>query len=228
MKMISRFSVALLAAAGFLVPVIARAQDGEGGGGGGKAITGKLVEVAAPRIAVQRTPDFTLKGATVDKRWRPKDWLEIETEVEVAPPRGDRNATAIPRLNFKYYVFLDSQDKSKRRILTADVVHTNVPVKEKVRSVVYITPSTILKVTGKPEGNPSLVTFWAVEVQMDGETVGFLSKGPNGVKKSPNEAGAKWWESASAPPQEPDLKNKAQTPFAPLWGDYHLDVEVAK
>ena len=43
--------------------------------------------------------------------------------------------------------------------------------------------------------------------------------------QNPNENGAKWWSASTAPPQEPALLSKPQSPFGPLWGDFHADVK---
>ena len=100
-----------------------------------------------------------------------------------------------------------------------------MPIDEVSHSVVYISPSTILRVTGKPEGNVALVTGYAVEVTKAGETVGFFSKFQGSAQTNPEAPGAKWWDSPKAPPQEPALLSKIQSPFGPLWGDYHADVK---
>ncbi len=217
MKLPSRFALAAFVFAGLCAS--SSAQDAP------KAE--KLVDIKDIKIQVQKTPDFALKGGTTDKRVRPKDWIEIEPEFKTLKSASDKKAEVAPELTFKYYVFLNTMSgvKENARILTAEVIHTNVPLDEVSHSVVYISPSTILRVTGKPEGNASLVTAYAVEVTKGGETVGFFSKLGGSSFNSPNDPKAKWWESKTAPQQEPALLAKVQTPFAPLWGDYHADVK---
>ena len=106
-------------------------------------------------------------------------------------------------------------------------MHSNVPIDAVSHSVVYISPSTILRVTGKPEGNATLVSAYAVEVQKNGETVGFFSKFGGSSIDNPSDPKAKWWEAKAAPPQEQGgLFSKPQTPFSPLWGDFHADVKA--
>lgn len=196
--------------------------------GGATAGKEKLVEIKDIRVAVQKTPDFTMKGGTTDKRFRPKDWIEIEPEFRALRPANDRKSESIPALTFKYYVYLNSSVKENARILTAEVVHTNVPIDEVTHSVVYISPSTIRRVTGKPEGNVTLVAGYAVEVTKGSEIVGFFSKFGGSSSDNPNDPKAKWWASDKAPTAEPALLAKPATPFAPLWGDYHADVQPAK
>jgi hypothetical protein len=178
----------------------------------------KLVDLKEPTIQAQSTPE--IKAAYVkDKRWKPKEWLEFEIPfIAVAPRNAPSTLTTYDQLTFKYYLFLDNPDKKKQRILTTEVNHVNVPLNEGSASVVYLSPAAVLRLTGNHRVAPNAVTLWAVEVSKDGKTVGFLSKD-----------GKKWWESPSAPPTEPGvLKNKMETPFAPLWGDYHAEVQSNK
>lgn len=220
MKLTSRFAITALVLAG--LGSSAFAQDPPAT----PSKKEKLVEIKDIKVAIQKTPDFSMKGSTTDKRWKPKDWLEIEPEFKTLRSVTDKKAEVIPELTFKYYVFLNSSVKENARILTAEVIHTNVPIDEVTHSVVYISPSTILRVTGKPEGNSTLVSAYAVEVTKGGEVVGFFSKIGGSSVDNPNDPKGKWWEMKTAPQQEPALLAKPNTPFAPLWGDFHADVKA--
>ena len=192
---------------------------------GQDAKTEKLVDLKAPLIQAQQTPDIKAQGVK-DKRWKPKDWLEFEIPFIAAAPRNAKaNFTSYDQLNFKYYLFLSNPDKEKSRILTAEVTHANVPVGEGMASVVYLSPSAVLGLTGASRVQANAVTLWAVEVTHEGKTVGFLSSSG----KAPTDPGAEWWKATSAPPTVAGvLKNKMETPFAPLWGDYHAEVQSNK
>lgn len=220
MKLMSRFSIAALVLAGLCASSLA--QDAPA------AKKEKLVAFKDIKIQVQKTPDFTLKGGTTDKRSRPKDWIEIEPEFKTIRAAGEKKAEVYPEITFKYYVYLNNTTgiKENSRILTAEVIHSNVPIDEVTHSVVYISPSTILRVTGKPEGNANLVTAYAVEAIVGGEVVGFFSKVGGSTVENPSDPKGKWWESKTAPTPEPALLSKPQTPFSPLWGDYHADVKA--
>ena len=218
MKLPSRFALAVFVFAGLCAS--SPAQDAP-------VTKDEIVDIKDIKVAVQKTPDIAMKGTTTDKRWKPKDWLEIEPEFRMPRSATDKKAEVVPEVTFKYYVYLNSATgvKENARILTAEVVHTNVPLEEWSHSVVYISPSTILRVTGKPEGNASLVAAYAVEISKAGKVVGFFSKLGGSSMTSPTAPNAKWWELPKAPPQEPGLLSKNQTPFAPLWGDFHADVK---
>ncbi len=225
MKLPSRFAIVAFALAGLSASAWAQTPPAkkEPEASGKKE---KLVDIKDIKIQVQKTPDFTLKGGTTDKRVRPKDWIEIEPEFKTLRSPMDKKAEVVPELTFKYYVFLNSSVRENARILTAEVIHTNVPIDEVTHSVVYISPSTILRVTGKPEGNATLVSAYAVEVTKNGEVVGFFSKAGGATVDNPSDPKGKWWEMKTAPAQEPALLSKPQTPFAPLWGDFHADVKA--
>jgi len=185
----------------------------------------KLVDLREPTIQAQQTPDIKAAGVK-EKRWKPKDWMEFEIPfIAAAPKNAKSNFTSYDSLTFKYYLFLSNADKEKSRILTAEVNHQNVPIGEGLASVVYLSPTAILSLTGSNRFQAASVTLWAVEVTHEGKTVGFLSsKG-----KSPTDPGAEWWKATSAPPVVAGmLKNKMETPFAPLWGDYHAEVQSNK
>ena len=185
----------------------------------------KLIDLKEPIIQAQQTPDIKAAGVQ-DKRWKTKEWLEFEVPfIAMAPRNAKANFTSYEQLTFKFYIFLSNADKEKSRILTAEVNHVNVPVGEGMASVVYLSPSAVLGLSGSPRVQTNAVSLWAVEVAHEGKTVGFISsKG-----KSPTDPGAEWWKATSAPPTVAGvLKNKMETPFAPLWGDYHAEVQSNK
>ncbi len=209
MKVLFKKSVLATTAAvviGCLSPGISSAQEARE----------KLVDLKDAAIQVQMTPDFALKAGTKDKRWKQKEWLEIEVPFVASPPKNARgDVKTYDTLNFTYYIFLNNPDKAKQKILTAEVTHVNVPIGEALASVVYLSPSSILSLTGNSRVTANAVSMWAVEVKHNGALVG-LASSPKG----------EWWKASSAPAQVPGLLlTKNQTPFAPLWGDYHAEVQ---
>jgi hypothetical protein len=174
----------------------------------------ELVRIRDIKAILQKSPKIPAEGPT-DKRWKPRDWIEIEVECDVKPSKKntDKNMTTYSEVTFKYYVFLEGQTKEKSRILTGEVVHASVPINQTGHSSVYIHPDTILSLTGRPEGNIASVKLLGVEAQIAGETVGF--KASSGTPQAP------WWNAPTAPAKEPGLKRKSETPFSILWSDYH-------
>lgn len=212
-KFTALVSTAVLAFGGLvLTPVTASAQAPAAAAGGKE----ELVKIKDVKVILQKTPKIIAEGPT-EKRWKPKDWLEIEVECDVKPSKkgADKKQTTYPDVTFKYFVYLEGQSKDKSRILTGEVVHANVPINETGHTSMYITPSTILNLTGRPEGNIGAVKFWGVQAVIGGETVGF--------KASVGTADKPWWEAPSAPAKEAGLIKKSETPFSIMWADYHYD-----
>jgi len=196
----------------FFAPAVVRAQAPAAPA----AAAGKeeLVKISKVNVGVQKSPKIPSEGPT-DKRWKPRDWLEIEVDCEaiLSKKAKDTKQRAYSEVTFKYFVYLEGQSKEKSRILTGEVVHVNVPIKEEGHSVMYVNPQTIESLTGKKEGNPTAVKFWGVEVTIGGEKVGI--KTSTGDKP--------WWDAPTAPAKEAGLKKKSETPFSVLWSDYHYE-----
>ncbi|MGI8605444.1 MAG: Amuc_1102 family pilus-like protein [Verrucomicrobiales bacterium] len=177
----------------------------------------KLIDVKEPSIQIQQTPDFTVKGVT-NKRWKPKEWLEIEVPFEAKAPATKRDVKVYDALTFKYYLYVNTPDAKARKILTAELAHINIPVGEPMASVVYLPPAAITGLTGGGRAAPNLISMWGVEVFNGTQLVGFLTS-----------TGKEWWKVNNAPPQTPGmLLNKSETPFAPLWFDYHATLQGGK
>jgi hypothetical protein len=178
-----------------------------------------LVDVDKVSIDIQKTPDFNVPNVT-PKRFIPKDWIEIEVDCQAKLSKNatDKDQKAYDEVTFQYYAYLSGNaDAKKNRVLTGEVVHVNVPIGEKIHSVVYISPRTILKITEKPgPATKALIRAWGVAVFIKGTEVG----------RRTSDGNKEWWNDARLPQKEAALLDKSKTPFAPLWGDYHLDVRA--
>ncbi|MCB1095657.1 MAG: hypothetical protein KDN22_08800 [Verrucomicrobiae bacterium] len=174
---------------------------------------GDIVSISNPIVQSQKTPDYTVSGPK-KKRWTQKEWVEIEVPFIVT--KLPAKAVALSELVFKYYVVVNGPEK---KMLTTTLNHTNVPGKEKVASVVYISPQTMQKLSGNPNvtSPDKLIAAYGVEVEYDGKIVGFYD---STGKKNPEQAFWKKTDIASAD----GLLAKKDTPFAPLWSDYHVEV----
>ena len=212
-------SLSLLAAAALVAGLIFSSSNA-----GAQAVPAapkvkKLVDVNKVNVEIQKTPQFNVPNVK-DKRFTPKDWLEIEVdckaELDADAKKKNPDQKAYPEVVFKYYAYLDAGNIKKNRVLTGEVTHVNVPINEVIHSVMYISPSTILGITdGKPV-NPTMIKASGVEVFIGGELVG----------RKTSEAGNKEWWKEIQTPQEAALLDKTKTPFAPLWYDYHMEVRA--
>jgi len=165
----------------------------------------KNVEIADIEIDTQQTPELTYSGPKLKKTPRNRDWIEIDVEFEV---EGKSENKYVDELLFKYYLVLDDK---KKTMVTADVIHVNVPLDEKIYSSVYLSPSTLEKLLRKKNFSKNDIKGYAVEVIYRGKTMG----GDASNKSS------KWWESREQTTGL--LLPKSRTPFAPLWWDRYAE-----
>lgn len=176
----------------------------------------ELFKFKKVEINQQKTPDYSVKGTT-DKRWKAKEWLEVEFEIDVNAPKGStKDFKFFDKINVKYYVFLIPADAKKQKVLVADIGYVNVPVGETIGGVVYLSNATIANITGDKLVDKGLIKFYGAEVTYNGTLVGQIASAKPG--------GQVWWKSASLPPVEEGLLlPKSKTPFAPLWFDHFME-----
>ena len=179
---------------------------------------------------VQKSPDFLVKNVK-DKKWSPRDWLEIEIPfvAEYMSAKGKREKV-VPELTFEYYIYLDAKSKENARVLTATLNHVNIPAREKVASVVYVSPDAILRLTGEKRADDRQVRYVGVVVKFGGKDLMVWSSDGKKWDKSSKRAKPKfWWDSDKAPAVDASaLLSKEKTPFAILWPDYHVRVAGSK
>jgi hypothetical protein len=177
----------------------------------------KLVDVNKVNIEIQKTPDFPVPNVK-QKRFIPKDWIEVEVDckADISKAEKDPSKKTHQTVTFKYYLYFQgTPDSKKNRVVTGEVTHVNVPIKENIHSVMYLSPSALAKLTDhSPAINKTMVQQWGVAVFIDGQEVG--------RKTSKNDQ--EWWTTPGIAATENLLLDKTQTPFAPLWHDYHLEV----
>lgn len=180
------------------------------------------VKVKKMDVAQQYTPDYKGTGVT-EKRWRPKQWLEIDTEIDVDVARdlGGKEGT-YPALDFKYFVALNAKNKEgKTIVLTGKVTFENIPASkggDYSHTLAYVTPATMKGVLKKDLVGKADVAAAGVQIEAGGT-----------VLAAHADKGAIWWIGADKQPdqtkfefQDGGVIPKSKTPFAPLWADYDL------
>lgn len=197
----SKIQFALTLTGFLLMASIAMAQKGQ-----------PAVKVKKIEYDVQPTPLFQTGGGVKSKKVpRQKSWLEVEVEFEV---KAGNKEGVVNDLQFRYYIALKGPEGTK--MLVGDVNHVNMLEGDKLFSVVYISPATLGKVTGKyRDFQKSAVNAVAVEVSYNGRVIGGESTGGSG----------RWWEGLSA---EQGVLPKGKTPFALLWLDRYADVKEGR
>ena len=173
------FSIAVL----FAISLIADAQTPVGPGS---------VKLGKVSPSVVKTPEYQLSSGPT-KRSKSKDWLEVEVEFESQPEMIDE-------LTFKYTIAVEG------KLLDGEVTHVSIPKGKDHFSVMYVSPSSLEKLTGgKALTGASIENVW-VEVSRQGQKLAQpASYKPGAPKNVPHVTGM--------------VLNKDQTPFAPLFYD---------
>lgn len=147
----------------------------------------------------------------------PKDWLEVETQIQVAMAPEPKNKT-LDRLTVKWYVAVQNPEKKPRFLkFTRDIDFVNVPLGEKVFCSVYLSPASIRRLTGSDRAGKRNVEAVGFEILVDGKEVA-----------SESSKGGKWWADPKFADQFADsdvvpLLRKSETPFAMVWWDRYAE-----
>lgn len=177
------------------------------------------VDVKGVKLDQQNTPQIQALNL-VDKRWKPKTWLEIEVafDVKLARDVGGRKGS-LDSMEVKYFIGLNQKDDSgKNIVLTGNVNYRDVPADSTSYGLAFVSPSTLKRVLMKDNGGKNDVVAYGIEVLVGGARVAHGSS-----------SGGPWWFDTSTQGlsdkfafQDGTVLPKAKTPFAPFWGDYDL------
>jgi len=161
-----------------------------------------------------QTPNINASNIPA-KPFRPKNWMEIDTTFEVGKVVKPGESPYVDQLEFKYYIALNKMDKSgKYMLLTATVIYTNIPIKDKVHALAFVSPATLARALEKPDFTNGDIKAVGVDIMVGGQTVGGKS------------TSGKFWEKLeSFNVLDGAILPKNKTPYAPLWGDYDVDVK---
>lgn len=169
--------------------------------------------LGTPQIAA------TIPLMTVPKRPRiigpnepPAVWLEVETEFDCFQE--------FPELTFKYYLILTGKQGTK--LLEGEVVHVDVAPGRERHSVMYIAPKTLNRLSDNKAFSVNTIHGVYVEISAGGQLIAFGQKSA----KLTYENFAKGKEQLTDKVTDAFL-NKGQTPFAPLFFDYHEAIKQA-
>lgn len=173
------------------------------------------VDVKDMKVQQQQSPQIPANNVT-DKRWRPKNWMEIDLafDAKKAPVPGDRNPY-IESLDIKFYVALNKQTADGKYILlTASATFLNIMSKETSHAMMFAPPQALSRLLEKTDFSNADAKAWGVEINHNGQLVGGYSS-----------QGGKFWETSANNFAVTDgvLLPKAKTPFSVLWGDYDLE-----
>lgn len=201
-----------LAAAILIIAPFARAQAPAG-----EPAPEVKAKVKSVKMTEQQTPMFNV-GNVRDKRWRPKNWIEVDVEFEIdLPQKAGGNKGTYPAMTLNIFLALNHKDtEGKRTVLEGSLNLVNVPAGEECHALAYVSPATMKLIFLKDNVLVSTdVQGYGVELMADGQRIAGDSKPVTGP----------WWESADQLAiQQGAILHKSQTPFATLWGDYDVPV----
>lgn len=173
-----------------------------------------------PTAETLQSPE--IPSQTKQKRFVPRDWLEIEAAIKIqtapVPPSG-----MVDRLVVKWYLAVLNPDKPREfLLLTREITHANVPIEEEIFSSIYLSPSSIRRLTGNYRGGTKAVDMIGYEVIFNGEVIG------SAVNRG---ARPEWWKIASEKISASDaipVLTKLETPFAAMWWDRYAEVMIER
>ncbi len=174
------------------------------------------VTAVKPTFDDLQSPEFS---GGKQKAFKPGDWLEVEAAftVQMAPEPPSKTSE---RVLVKWYLAVAHPEKQGAYLLlTKDVTHVNVPLNTEIYSSVYLSPSSITRLTGSGRGGKKAVAYVGYEVIINGVKVAEeTDKGKVG-----------WWNQPSdkiSRSETVPILDKTQTPFAPMWWDRYAEVLV--
>jgi hypothetical protein len=163
-------------------------------------------------VAAQMTPNIQAQFVT-EKRWKPKTWIEVDTEfdLDIARTLGGE-AASFSGLEFNYYLATTGRNpEGKFIVLAGGISYRDIPAGEN-HALAYISPATLKAALQKENGGKNDIVAHAVVIQAGGNVLLVESNQPG-----------KWWEDAAKFEVRPgSVVSKSKTPFAVLWGDYDV------
>ncbi len=186
-------------------------------------------KVDKPDFDALPSPEFG--GNTDLKKFNPKDWLIVEVEFEIDAREDGDKPDFVDELEFVYYVAVENGNRSKTNpaeflLMEKSVKHVNIPVGEKVYSAIFLSPSSVKRISGGERAGKNIIKSVAVVVKYQGRAVG--GSGTEGdVAKDGRTKPNAWWTQLGGTKlmrtEKIPLLAKKETPFAPLWWDRYAE-----
>jgi hypothetical protein len=155
------------------------------------------------------------------KAFKPKDWLEVEAGMKLPAANAEQKKIGfINEVTVKWYIAVKNPDGKGVIKLAKTINHINVPIDEEVFTSVYMSPSSLKRLTGTDKASKSAVEAVGIEVLVNGEKIAQGS-----VKQKDG-----WWNAGSLSDQSDKfpLLNKDETPFQMLWWDRYAEIKREK
>jgi hypothetical protein len=148
------------------------------------------------------TPQFAYSGGEQRLSNQRDRWLEVEVDFAAAPAFTDE-------LTFKYYILYNG------KLLTGEVIHTNIPAGRDKRSVMYVSPHTLTRFSDNRPVTTNSFQNIAVQIVQQSTVKDEFS-----LVRAP----VQWF--AAIPQVSGFVLNKNETPFAPLYWDRYEQIKT--
>jgi len=176
------------------------------------------VDIKDVKVDSIETPQINAANVPA-KSWRPKKWMQMDVHFNVKKGKTNDTNPYVDSLEFKYFISLNHVDPVTKKfiLLTATINYVNVSSKEiQLHAMAFVSPAAIGRLLGKADFTMADVKGIGIEVSHGGQLVGGHTEGAPG----------KWWEDLTKfSVVDGNLLPKYKTPFAPLWGDYDVNVK---
>lgn len=162
----------------------------------------------------------TTPTGTGSVAFKPKKWMFLEGRLNI-------QAAPVPRTKFldkitvRFYVAAKNPEGRDSLLMTKEIEYVNVPVDEEFYVCVFMSPSSIKRLTGSENVGSSTFTLCGLEV---------IYK-DNVVAQESNKGKPGWWANPRAtlvPTDSFPLLNKNETPFAMFWYDRYPEIAPSK
>ncbi len=148
-------------------------------------------------------PQFTYTGAQQYQTDQRNRWLEVEVEFTAVPEYTDE-------LTFRYFILVNG------KLLTGEVTHVNIGAGRELRSVMYVSPKTLVRLMANRPVGPNSVQNIAVQL---------VQQGAVKSEQSAERTDAPGWFT-SMPHVAGQVLNKNETPFASLYWDRYEQIKT--
>ncbi len=178
------------------------------------------VQVDKPEIVAVKSPDF--KNLMAKKKFKPSEWLEVEVKFKVeVSSKAKKKVKFLDKVLIKWFIAAKTPENGKGMILLEkEVMHVNVPVGKEIYASVYLSPNSVLRLTGNDRVSKAVFEEVGGEIRVNGmeahKNSGFFSMNKQ----------SKWWTNANLSRYDKiPLLNKNETPFKIMWYGRYAEIE---
>lgn len=169
---------------------------------------------------VQGMESPTVSTGTSSLAFKPKQWMFLEARVNIKAAPVPRTGY-LDKLTVRFYVTATNPEAKGHVLMSKEIVYVNFPVDTETNVCVFMSPSSIKRLTGSETVGGGTFDLCGIEVVYKENVVAADSN-----KRKPG-----WWRTANPNVVSTDsypLLNKNETPFALFWYDRFPEIAPVK